>query len=56
VTNFLEQSPFWEAEVFLAEQVIIQIVWSPKIYYRCQSSLTLVHNLSQTCPVHGIPF
>ena len=41
VTNFAEQSPFWEAVSFPANQEILHNLWNPKVHYRTQKNLPL---------------
>ena len=49
----MEQSPFWEANRFSANQEIPRILWSPKVQYRSHKSPPSVPVLSQLDPVHN---
>jgi hypothetical protein len=52
LTHSMEQSPFWEANVFAASQEIPRILWNPKVYYRIHKCPLIVPILSQLNPVH----
>jgi hypothetical protein len=34
LTNSMEQSPSWEANMSSASQQILRILWNPKVHYR----------------------
>jgi hypothetical protein len=38
LTNYMEQSPSWEANRSSATQEIPRILWNPKVHYRIQKS------------------
>jgi hypothetical protein len=50
--NFMEQSPFWEANTTLATQNILRILRNPKVHYRIHKSPPPVTILSQVDLVH----
>jgi hypothetical protein len=54
-SNFMEQSPSWEANSHSASQEISCILWNPKVHYCVHMSLPLAHILSQMHPVHTFP-
>ena len=54
--NSLEQSPSQEANSSSASQDICCIVRNPQVHYCVHSSRLLVSTLSQTNPVHTLPF
>jgi hypothetical protein len=52
ITYFVEQSPSWEANQFVASQEIPCILWNPKVHYRIHNCLLPVSILSQPNLVH----
>ena len=54
LTNFMEQSPSWEANWFSASQEIHHILWNPKFHYHIHKCLPPVPILSQLDPVHTL--
>jgi hypothetical protein len=56
-TNYMEQSTFWEANRFSANQEIPRILWNLKVHYRIRNSPPPVPIMSQINPVYApIPF
>jgi len=39
LTNYMEQSPSWEANGHSASQEITHLLWNPKVHYHARSSL-----------------
>jgi hypothetical protein len=54
-TNFMEQSPSWEANSCTASQDIPCLLWKPKVHYRVENSQPLAPILSQMHAVHTFP-
>jgi hypothetical protein len=52
-TNFMNQSPSWEANRFSGTQEIPRILWDPKVHYRIHNSLPPVLILSKIDAVHA---
>ena len=48
----MEQSPSWEANLFLTSQEILRIIWNPKVNYNIHKCPPLVPNLYQIDPLH----
>ena len=38
LTNYMEQSPFWETNRFSASQETVRILWNQKVHYRIHKS------------------
>ena len=57
-TQFMKQSPSWEANRFSASQEIIRILWNQNVHYRIHKCPPPVPNLSQllSSPYPHIPF
>jgi len=53
LTYYVEQSPFWEANRFLARQEIPRILWNPKFHYRTHNCTPSVSILIQINLVHA---
>jgi hypothetical protein len=51
-TYSMEQSPSWEANVFLGIQENPSVVWNPKVHYRVYKIPQTVPILSHINPVH----
>ena len=56
LTHFMEQSPSWEANWFVASQEFPLILWNPKVHYRIYKCPPPVPILSQIDPVHAPTF
>ena len=54
LTNYMAQSPSWEANSFSANQEIPHILWNQKVYYRIHKSPPPVHTLSQINQAHAL--
>jgi hypothetical protein len=54
LTNFVELSPSWEANRFLASQEILRILWNSEVHYRVHNSTPPVRILSQNDAVNSI--
>jgi len=52
LTNYMEQSPSWEANIHLASQEITRLLWNPKVYCRVHKN---PHNL-RPCAVFNDNF
>jgi hypothetical protein len=52
LTNYMEQSPSWEACSQSASQEILRLLWNPEVHYRVHNSPPLDPILSQTLPVN----
>jgi hypothetical protein len=50
IRNFMEQSPYWEADSHLPSQEISRLLWNPKVHYYVHKSLPRI----QSTPFHPI--
>jgi hypothetical protein len=56
LTYFMEKSPSWETNRFLASQEFPRILWNPKVHYRIHKCPPSAPILSQLDPVHASTF
>jgi hypothetical protein len=52
----MELSPSWEPANCTATQELPGVLWNPKVYYCVHMSPPLIPILSQSSPIHPIPF
>jgi len=55
LTNYMEQSPSWEADNHSSSQETPHLFWNPKVHYHVDKSLPLVLILSKMNLVHTLP-
>jgi len=60
LTNFMEQSPYWEAGSYFASWEISCLLWSPKVYYQVHKSppldpITIYAHISQAVSTLQLP-
>jgi hypothetical protein len=55
VDNWMQMSPFWEANSCSATQYISNIFWNLMVHYRVHNSLPLDLSLSQMSLIHPVP-